>query len=160
MTGRSLTVRTFSPAETEDLGRALGRLLRPGDVVALTGELGAGKTVLTRGIAEGAGAGGYIASPTFTLIREYHGPVTVYHVDFYRLDVPSEMADLGLEDILDGGGIVVIEWAEKALALLPPEYLWIEIRFTEDDEGREITLAPRGDPSVHIVERLRGAREA
>ncbi len=158
MTARSLTVHTHSPEETEDLGRTLGARLRAGDVVALSGELGAGKTVLTRGIAEGAGAHGYIVSPTFTLIREYHGPVTVYHVDLYRLDVAAQLDDLGLDELLDGGGIVVIEWAEKALTLLPPDHLWIELRFLGDDQDREIVMVPRGDRAARIAADVGGTR--
>src|SRR5205807_2565381 len=82
---------TSSPEQTEALGRRLGQLLQAGDIVALSGDLGAGKTVLARGIAEGAGAAGYIASPTFTFIRAYRGAVTVYHVDLYRLDRPQQV---------------------------------------------------------------------
>lgn len=156
---RSFVVRTSSPQQTEALGRALGALLRAGDIVALSGELGAGKTIFTRGIAEGAGATGHIASPTFTIIREYHGRVPMFHADLYRLDAPAQLEDLGLEEILDAGGIIVIEWAEKARALLPAEYLWAELRFTDQDDAREIEFLPRGRRFVQIVKRLlRGAR--
>ncbi len=106
-----LRLVTFNPAETEALGRRLGELLRSRDVVALSGDLGAGKTVLARGIAAGVGASGYIASPTFTFIREYHGPLTVYHVDLYRIERPAQLDDLGLDEILDSEGVVVMEWA-------------------------------------------------
>jgi tRNA threonylcarbamoyladenosine biosynthesis protein TsaE len=144
VTAEAAAIRTRSAAETEALGARLGAHLGPGDVVALSGELGAGKTVLTRGLAEGAGAGGHVASPTFTLIREYRGRVTIYHADLYRLDAPAQLADIGLEEILDGDGVTVIEWAEKAAHLLPAEYLWVEIRFTERDDERTIELRPRG----------------
>lgn len=156
---RSLVVRTSSPEETEALGRALGAHLRPGDVVALSGELGAGKTVFTRGIAAGAGAGGHVASPTFTLIREYRGrTATVIHADLYRLDTPRQLQDIGLEEVLEGGPITVIEWAEKARALLPEEYLWVEIRFTEDDSTRELAFIPHGRRAAGLVRHLtRGA---
>lgn len=148
---------TSSPAETEALGRRLGGLLRAGDVVALSGDLGAGKTVLARGIAAGADASGYIASPTFTLVREYRGPTTVYHVDLYRLDRPQQLDDLGLDEILDGAGIVVIEWAEKASLLLPAEHLWVTIRFIDGDEVRELVFGAKGGRYVEIVATL--ARE-
>ena len=154
--GQALTVRTTSPQETEALGARLGAQLRSGDVVALSGELGAGKTVFTRGLAEGAGAGGHVASPTFTLIREYHGRVTIFHADLYRLDTPAQLVDIGLEEILDGDGVTVIEWAEKARHLLPAEYLWIEFRFTAQDEERVIEFRPRGPRYEAIVARLRG----
>lgn len=154
---QALTVRTTSPQETEAVGARLGAELRAGDVVALTGELGAGKTVFTRGLAEGAGAGGHVASPTFTLIREYHGRVTVFHADLYRLDARAQLVDIGLEEILDGDGVAVIEWAEKARHLLPAEYLWIEIRFTErDDDTRVLEFRPHGRRCEEIVARLRG----
>ena len=151
---RSLMIRTSSPQQTEELGTALGALLRGGDVVALSGDLGAGKTILARGIAKGAGATGHIASPTFTFIREYHGPVTMFHADLYRLEEPAQLEDIGLEEILDAGGIVVIEWAEKARALLPTEYLWVELRFTKEDDAREIEFMPRGPRYAEIVRQL------
>lgn len=154
--GQGATLRTRSAAETEALGRRLGASLAPGDVVALSGELGAGKTVLARGLAEGAGAGGRVASPTFTLIREYRGRHTVYHADLYRLDAPGQLGEIGLDEIIDGDGIAVIEWAEKAVHLLPAEYLWVEIRFTERDDERTIALRPRGARYEAAVRALRG----
>jgi len=151
---RGVAVRTFGPEETEALGRALGAMLRAGDVVALGGELGAGKTVFARGIAAGARATGHVASPTFTLIRAYRGPVPVYHADLYRLEAPAQLDDIGLAELLEDGGIVVIEWAEKALALLPREYLWVEIRFTDGERERELELRPRGARYVEMVREL------
>jgi len=147
-------VHSRSPADTEALGRRLGAMLRAGDVVALSGELGAGKTVLARGLAEGAGAGGHVASPSFTLIRRYRGPVVVYHADLYRLDEPAHLVDVGLDEILEGDGVAVIEWAEKAVRLLPAEYLGIELRFTEQDEVREIAFRPHGRRYEEIVAQL------
>ena len=155
MSPTQFRIVTSSPAETEALGRRLGGWLRAGDVVALSGDLGAGKTVLARGIAAGAGASGYVASPTFTLVREYRGPTTVYHVDLYRLDRPQQLDDLGLDEILDGAGIVVIEWAEKASLLLPPEHLWVTIRFVDGDEARELQFTPKGARYVEMAERLK-----
>ncbi len=154
--GNSFQVRieTSSPAETETLGRRLGALLRPGDVVALSGDLGAGKTVFARGLAAGAGATGYMASPTFTLIREYRGPSRVYHVDLYRLDRSEQLDDLGLDELLDGSGIVVIEWAEKAVPRLPPDHLWITIRFLDREDARELTLTPKGTRYAGMIEKL------
>ncbi len=159
MTGRpgpatALRVHTTGPEETEALGRRLGALLRAGDIVALSGELGTGKTVFARGIAAGAGASGYVASPTFTIIREYRGPTPVYHVDLYRLDRPRQLDDLGLDDLLDGTGIMVIEWAEKALPLLPAEHLWVTIRFADGDEARELQFTPEGARYGALLARL------
>jgi tRNA threonylcarbamoyladenosine biosynthesis protein TsaE len=103
---------TSSPAETEELGRELGTRLRVGDVVLLTGELGAGKTTFVRGVAMGAGSAAPVASPTFQLVRIYPGPVQLAHVDLYRLESSSELRDLGLEE-LAGEGAVVVEWGER-----------------------------------------------
>ncbi|MGH2348433.1 MAG: tRNA (adenosine(37)-N6)-threonylcarbamoyltransferase complex ATPase subunit type 1 TsaE, partial [bacterium] len=126
-------VTTRSPEETEALGRRIGSQLRPGDVVALSGDLGTGKTVLAQGIVAGAGASGYVASPTFTFIREYSGAVPVAHVDLYRIDDPRQLDDLGLEDVFSGRMLVIIEWAEKAGDWLPAEHLWITLTFGEKE---------------------------
>lgn len=113
-------------------------------MIALSGDLGTGKTVLTRGIAEGAGAVGYIASPTFTFIREYRGAVPIYHIDLYRVEEPRQLEDLGLEDVLAQPAVVVVEWADKAGPYLPPEHLWIVLRFPNGEEDRELEFVPRG----------------
>jgi tRNA threonylcarbamoyladenosine biosynthesis protein TsaE len=151
---RNNIVRTETAEQTESLGRRLGRLLRSGDVIALSGDLGAGKTVLTRGIAQGAAATGYFASPTFTLIREYPGPVPIYHVDLYRLDAPREVEDIGFDEILDQSGAIVIEWAEKIRDRLPAECLWIDIRFTNRESEREVEFIPQGSRYATIAEVL------
>jgi tRNA threonylcarbamoyladenosine biosynthesis protein TsaE len=126
-----------------DLGRRIGRALGRGDLVALVGELGTGKTVLARGIAEGLGASGYVASPTFTLIREYQGPTPMYHVDLFRL-TPQEAADLGLEESMEQG-VIVIEWAERAPGLLRPPLLRIDLAFGEAPEERVIRFSAEGE---------------
>lgn len=108
-----MDVVTESPADTEALGRRLGAALRPGDVVALVGDLGSGKTVFTRGLVEGAGAAPYVASPTFVLMRVYPGPTPVRHFDLYRLDAPVDLAGLGFDDGVDES-ISVVEWADRA----------------------------------------------
>lgn len=143
-----ITITTHSEDETFEVGRRLGRYLRRGDLVALMGELGTGKTILARGIAVGLDAQGYIASPTFTLIREYRGPTPVYHVDLYRLE-RGEVADLGLEELLDRG-VTVIEWAEKAADLLRPPLLRIEITPGSGLEDRIIRLSAEG-PGPHAA---------
>jgi tRNA threonylcarbamoyladenosine biosynthesis protein TsaE len=108
------TIRTSSEEETAAAGERLGRELAPGDLVLLKGDLGAGKTAFVRGLARGVGAqGDEVSSPTFTLIQEYAGGrATLHHVDLYRL-APAEVADLGLDDLVSGGDIVAIEWAER-----------------------------------------------
>ena len=105
-------VTTNNPAETEEIGRRLGERLRPGDVVLLTGELGAGKTTLVRGVAQGIGSKAPVASPTFQLVRIYPGRVQLAHVDLYRVRVAGELADLGLDELIDEGAVVV-EWGDR-----------------------------------------------
>lgn len=151
---RSLTVRTTSADETEALGRILGPLLGPGDVVGLSGELGTGKTVLVRGIASGTGSAAHVASPTFTLIREYAGPLPLFHADLYRIDTPAQLVDLGLDELFDREGIVVIEWAERAGPWLPPEHLWISITFGPGPDDRDLLFTARGSRYEDIVARL------
>ena len=137
-------LHTAAAEETERLGRRLGALLRAGDVLALSGDLGAGKTVMVRGIVSGAGSAARVASPTFTLIREYPGPVPLFHADLYRIDDPSQLEDLGLEELFDRPAVMVVEWAERAGAVLPPEHLWISIAFGAGTDDREITFVARG----------------
>jgi tRNA threonylcarbamoyladenosine biosynthesis protein TsaE len=135
-----VTLHTHSPAETEAVGRRLAEQLQPGDVVALTGELGAGKTCLVKGIAAGLGIAETVTSPTFTIIHEYGGGrLPLYHVDLYRLDTPEQALAVGIEDYLTGNGITVIEWAEKIEPLLPARALRVRISIS-DDTARRIEL--------------------
>jgi len=136
---RRVRVTTSSPSATEALGRRLGARLRAGDVVALVGPLGAGKTVLARGIAEGAGARGGIASPSFVIVREYPGPVRVYHADLYRLEGAAEVAELGLDE-LAAQGILIVEWADRAGALLPGPAIRVVCDFAEGETARVFTV--------------------
>jgi tRNA threonylcarbamoyladenosine biosynthesis protein TsaE len=109
----TLTFETASEEETSAVGQQIAPSLRRGDVILLYGELGAGKTAFVRGLARGLGASSdEVTSPTFTLIQEYRGPTTLYHVDLYRLD-PREVDDLGLDELISSGGVVAIEWAER-----------------------------------------------
>lgn len=116
-----------NPEETLKIGRILGSLLQPGDVVCLIGDLGSGKTVIAQGIALGQGCEEGARSPTFALVHEYPGRCPIYHIDLYRLERPEEILELGWEEYLYGRGISVIEWAEKAEGLLPEERLTIQI---------------------------------
>ena len=131
---------TSSPAETERVGQLLGERLRPGDVVLLTGELGAGKTTFVRGIAQGAGSKADVASPTFQLVRIYPGRVQLAHVDLYRVENNAELRDLGLEELADKGAVVV-EWGDRivvdAAARIHIEHLGGDRRLirTENDLG-------------------------
>ena len=117
----SLELATRIPEQTQALGTRLGKIARPGDVILLVGKLGAGKTCLTQGIAWGLGIDEYAASPSFVLVRELHGRLPLYHVDFYRLENLEEIAELGLDEYFYGQGVSVVEWADKAMELLPPE---------------------------------------
>jgi tRNA threonylcarbamoyladenosine biosynthesis protein TsaE len=134
---------------TEQLGRQLASLLRSGDVVALHGELGAGKTCLVRGLAKGLGVDeGLVASPSFSLINEYPGPVSLFHIDCYRLHLEEEIEELGLEEYMDGRGITAIEWAERIIHL-PDDRLEISIRITSPT-GRVIRMEAYGEIARRI----------
>ena len=145
-------VHTSSPEETERLGESIGRALEPGIVVALIGELGAGKTTLTKGIARGLDVPDLIHSPTFTLIHEHKGRLPVYHFDLYRLDTIEQIEDLGYEDYFHGPGVTIVEWAEKIASLLPADHL--EIRISGEDDARTFTLRATGPNSQRILSRL------
>lgn len=120
---------TFSPEETVQLGRALARLLRAGDVVALFGDLGSGKTTLIKGIVAGLGAAEAVTSPSFTIQHQYHGAAfIIYHFDFYRLETPMGARNVGCEEFFDGEGICLVEWPERALTLLPQPRWEVHLR--------------------------------
>jgi tRNA threonylcarbamoyladenosine biosynthesis protein TsaE len=152
---RSVQVVTRSAEETEAAGRRLGAGLRPGDVVALVGPLGAGKTVLARGIAEGAGARGHIASPSFVLIRDYDGPVQVHHADLYRIERPADVVDLGLDELADAGGILIVEWADRAGSLMPTPHISVDLAFGPTETVRFLEFFAPGDRA----DRLDGIEE-
>jgi len=121
--------------ETRALGTCLGQWARAGDIVACRGALGAGKTTFVQGFAEGLGVGGddYVRSPTFALVHAYHGRIPLYHFDFYRLSSYSEVQDIGFEEYLEAGGVVIIEWADKFPEILPPMRLEVSIRIADSD---------------------------
>ncbi len=122
-----MSITTHSPEETEAFARNLAASLKEGDILALTGDLGAGKTHFTRGLANGLNipADVAISSPTFSIVQEYSGGrLPLYHFDFYRLESPHDLLDLGWDDYLDAGAITVIEWADKFPELLPPHTSW------------------------------------
>ncbi len=123
-----------SRADTARWGEALGARLRAGDTVALTGDLGAGKTTLTQSLGRGLGVRGPVTSPTFTLVQEYPGPTPLFHFDSYRLERPEDLADLGFDEYFARGGVVVIEWADKIASYLPPERLEIALEIVETPE--------------------------
>ena len=133
--------RTASEEETIALGESLARTLPRGATVLLIGNLGAGKTTLAKGIAQGlrAAPAEEVSSPTFTLIHEYGAPPTVYHVDLYRLDSARDAATLGLDELFDSAAMVIIEWGERFPELMPPDRIEIRLRALEGDE-REIEV--------------------
>jgi len=132
-----------SPEETEAAGERLGARLGPGDVVALVGELGAGKTCFIQGLVRGLGVTTRATSPTFVLINQYRGRVPVYHVDAYRTESLAELLDIGLPELFAGAGVTVVEWADKLLPLLPPGTIEVTIAGV-GDEPRKITVRTLG----------------
>ncbi|PKM77359.1 MAG: tRNA (adenosine(37)-N6)-threonylcarbamoyltransferase complex ATPase subunit type 1 TsaE [Firmicutes bacterium HGW-Firmicutes-15] len=138
------------------LGRYLAAILREDDVVYLLGELGVGKTVLVRGLAHALGYEGRVTSPTFTIMNVYNSTPPIYHFDFYRLQSP-DLADLGLEDYMESGGISLVEWPQVGRNVLPREALCLEIRLREDDYdgARQVQITARGEQYQEKLERLR-----
>jgi tRNA threonylcarbamoyladenosine biosynthesis protein TsaE len=151
---------THSPQETVRLGRILGELLVPGDVVALIGDLGAGKTTLAKGIARGAGVEdeGDVTSPTFVLVNEYQGRFPVYHADLYRLQEVREVEDLGWEEFIFGNGISLMEWAEKIPGILPEDRIEIRISWLSAEE-RKFVITGKGARAKSIVRLLQSKWE-
>ncbi len=141
---------THNEIETEALGETLARRLGPGDVVAYRGDLGAGKTAFTRGLARGLGCTGRVTSPTFTVVNEYEGRLPLFHFDLYRLEGEDALYDIGWEDYLDRGGVCAVEWSERAEAALPRETVWVSIRrCAESGDWRRITIEGRvGDEAA------------
>ena len=133
------TVYTNTADETIELGKKLGSLLHGGEVLAMVGELAAGKTTMTRGIALGMELDDDIHSPTFTLIHEHEGKCNLNHIDLYRLETESDIESLGLDDYIYGKGVVVIEWADRLFDTLPNDTIYVTIT-TEDMERRKITF--------------------
>jgi len=125
-----------SADETIALGKQIGKALKPNDVVCLTGDLGAGKTTLIQGIAEGCGVKDYVTSPTFIIINEYQGRLSFFHFDLYRLNDVFEIEDLGVEEYFERGGVCVIEWAEKLDGLKPKNVKEIKIEIVGDNERK------------------------
>lgn len=132
---------TASAAETEAVGAALAQQLRPGDVLAFCGDLGAGKTAFTRGLARGLGITAQVTSPTFTIVNEYlHGRLPLFHFDLYRLPNAEAVYDIGWDDYLERGGVCAVEWSENAPELMQ-DAITITIRRVGGEDCREITIA-------------------
>jgi tRNA threonylcarbamoyladenosine biosynthesis protein TsaE len=156
----SLKINSHSPEQTQLLGSYLGELAQKADVFLLVGELGTGKTCLVQGIARGLDVKEYAFSPSFVILREYHGRLPLYHIDFYRLDHIEEIADLGLEEYFYGDGVCVVEWAEKGLQILPRDNLLITVHYIPASQtGRSICLKSQGGRYCELIEQLRRKKE-
>jgi tRNA threonylcarbamoyladenosine biosynthesis protein TsaE len=153
-----LTLSTQGPDETIDLGRQLGNELLAGDLVALVGDLGAGKTCLVKGIARGLDVpeSSYVRSPSFVILNIYPGRHPLYHLDLYRIHSQAELEDLGYREFFYGEGVTVIEWADKIDDLLPQERLNVRLDF-QNETGRAITLEGIGNRYQERWEGLRAS---
>lgn len=141
--------------ETKEFGIKLGKLLNSGDILCLNGDLGAGKTTLTKSIGIGLGVTDYITSPTFALINEYEGRVPVYHFDVYRLENVEDLYDLGFDDYFYGKGVCIIEWADKIEKLLPKDRIVLDIEKGEDEDSRVINITGYGNSYSRVIKELR-----
>ena len=158
MENRNEIFRTESPEETQLLGEQLGKTLKQGDVIALIGDLGTGKTCLTQGIARGVGTAQdeVVSSPSYILINEYNGEVPIYHIDLYRLENSEEIAELGLSEYMEGDGICIIEWAERMADALPDTCIRVHITLADANtsQGAEvsepISYSPEDENIRHI----------
>jgi tRNA threonylcarbamoyladenosine biosynthesis protein TsaE len=149
------SVITSSPEQTWRIGEMLGARLGPGDTVCLYGDLGAGKTSFSYGIALGLEVKEqYITSPTFTFVNEYEGRVPFYHIDLYRLKDPEELENIGFEEYIDSDGVTVIEWAERAEDELPEERLSVYLNYV-NESSREIGFLAEGERYLKLVEELK-----
>jgi tRNA threonylcarbamoyladenosine biosynthesis protein TsaE len=155
-----LELRAATADDTRAVGEAFAGLLRPCDAVILTGELGAGKTTLVQGIARGLGVADRVASPTFTLVREYHGRLEVAHVDVYRLERMQDVMDLGLEELGGGEAVLLVEWGDAVEEVLPADHVTIELTTGMDDEVRRMVITPGGLSWVERWEPLEHALAA
>ena len=149
----NFTIITKSPEETKKLGKEVSKLVKPGDLLAFYGELGAGKTCFIQGISRGLKVKDYVTSPTFTIINEYQGKIPIFHFDLFRLNNAEEILELSYKEYFYGEGLTVIEWAEKIEQFLPKEHLKIDIKF-KDRYQRTISFIPQGDRFNNFLEEL------
>ncbi|MFS0784412.1 tRNA (adenosine(37)-N6)-threonylcarbamoyltransferase complex ATPase subunit type 1 TsaE [Bacillus sp. 1P06AnD] len=146
-----IEINTHSPEETSALSMRIGERVQPGMVITLEGDLGAGKTLFTKGLAKGMGITRNVNSPTFTIIKEYMGRLPLYHMDVYRVE--DEYEDLGFDDYFEGNGVTVVEWAHLIADQLPDELLAIHIQYI-DETNRKITFKPVGDRYVELCKEI------
>lgn len=150
-----LQITTGSAGETEALGVSIGSLLQPGSFLALRGDLGGGKTCLTRGVVASLApqSAHLVASPTYAIMNSYPGNTPVYHFDFYRLTGEDDIAELGFEEFFYGDGVCVVEWSERLVELLPADVLILLFEYAGDDR-RHVTITSSGPESDTILDRL------
>jgi len=160
----TVVATTASVDATRDLGHAVSSLARPGDVIVLAGDLGAGKTAFVQGFGRGLGVPDRITSPTFTLVHVYEGRLPVHHLDVYRLEQLSEALDLGLPEMLDEGGVVLVEWGDAILPVLPHDFLEVRLTFGVGDDDRHVSFrvvgpawAPRTDALAGVLSPWQGS---
>jgi tRNA threonylcarbamoyladenosine biosynthesis protein TsaE len=149
-----------SPEATRSVAEGIGSRLDAGDLVTLSGDLGAGKTVFAQGLASGLGVEEPVSSPTFALVHEYRGRVPVWHLDTYRVHSLDELIDLSWQDLLAGRGVVIVEWPERIAEALPPERLDVRLSYLDPDT-RKVELFGRGERMEHLVGSIAaGSRDA
>ena len=158
MISKKINIKTLSADETRQLGQKIGALIKLPLIIALRGDLGSGKTAFVQGLAKGLEVpdGYYITSPTFTLINEYPGRLSLVHVDLYRLESIDDLEDLGLDELLYGQAVIAIEWAEKLTGRQPAEQLLVTMEII-DDECRKLTLDATGHDEVNLIRALEDA---
>ena len=156
MSETTLVLQSKSSPETKRIGARIGKLLQAGDVLLLQGELGSGKTTLTQGIGEALAAAEHVKSPTFVLMNEYHGRLTIYHADLYRLNDAGEVVDLALEEVASDG-VLIVEWPDRAPREMPPEH---QLEQLEEASARErtITIVARGERYEAMLAALNAPR--
>lgn len=142
-----MVIKTNNELETEQLGESLAEKLKPGDVIALYGNLGAGKTAFVRGLAKGLGLSARVSSPTFTIVNEYLGKTPLFHFDMYRLGSADELFEIGWEDYLDRGGVCAVEWSENVEEAFPPDHIIVRIERT-GDSTRTVEITRNGGGEV------------
>lgn len=151
-----LELTSTGEEQTRSLGERLGRELRKGDVVLLSGQLGTGKTCFTQGIGRGLECSTQVNSPSFVLMNEYPGREILFHVDLYRIEDVEELDELGLWDYAERG-VLVVEWPERGAALLPGDGLVVELRYGDVEKQRRLTFLPRGDRGQELITALGAA---
>ncbi len=150
-----MEIRLEDLKETEEFGIKLGKLLKSGDILCLNGDLGAGKTTITKSIGIGLGVEEYITSPTFALINQYRGRIPVYHFDVYRLEHVEELYDLGFDEYFYGDGVCIIEWADRIEKMLPEDRIVIDIKKGNSNSERTLYIHGFGKRYEEVIKELK-----